>query len=79
MFSRKKVVGMQVIYSVIGCFVNSGINKEYRLDGDNLVWVKDYTIGNERNNAYSKCENIYNFSCSRRTTPEKDSSIIIIR
>ena len=52
MFGRKKVVGMQVIYSVIGCFVNSGINKEYRLDGDELVWVKDYTIGNERKNAY---------------------------
>ena len=52
MFGRKKVVGMQVIYSVIGCFVNSGINKQYRLEGDELVWVKDYTIGNERRNAY---------------------------
>ena len=52
MFDRKKVVGMQVIYSVIGCFVNSGINKHYRLQGDELVWEKDYTIGNERRNAY---------------------------
>ncbi len=54
MFGRKKVVGMQVIYSVIGCFVNSGINKHYRLQGDELVWEKDYTIGNERRNAYSE-------------------------
>ena len=54
MFGRKKVVGMQVIYSVIGCFVNSGINKHYRLQGDELVWEKDYTIGNKRRNAYSE-------------------------
>ena len=52
MFGHKKVVGMQVIYTVNGCFVNSGINKQYRLEGDELVWVKDYTIGNERRNAY---------------------------
>ena len=54
MFGHKKVVGMQVIYSVIGCFVNSGINKHYRLQGDELVWEKDYTIGNKRRNAYSE-------------------------
>ncbi len=54
MFGHKKVVGMQVIYSVIGCFVNSGINKHYRLQGDELVWEKDYAIGNERRNAYSE-------------------------
>ena len=52
MFGRKKVVSMQVINTVIGCYVNSGINKLYRLEGDKLVWVKDYTIGNERRDAY---------------------------
>ncbi len=74
MFSRKKVVGMQVIYSVIGCFVNSGINKEYRLDGDNLVWVKDYTIGNERNNAYSELPKQFKASDIQRLVALIDES-----
>lgn len=52
MFGHKKVVGMQVINTLIGCYVNSGINKQYRLQGDELVWVKDYTIGDKRRNAY---------------------------
>lgn len=74
MFGRKKVVGMQVIYSVIGCFVNSGINKEYRLDGDNLVWVKDYTIGNERNNAYSELPKQFKASDIQRLVALIDES-----
>ena len=74
MFGRKKVVGMQVIYSVIGCFVNSGINKEYRLDGDNLVRVKDYTIGNERNNAYSELPKQFKASDIQRLVALIDES-----
>ena len=74
MFGRKKVVGMQVIYSVIGCFVNSGINKENRLDGDNLVWVKDYTIGNERNNAYSELPKQFKASNIQRLVALIDES-----
>lgn len=74
MFGRKKVVGMQVIYTVIGCFVNSGINKEYRLDGDNLVWVKDYTIGNERNNAYSELPKQFKASDIQRLVALIDES-----
>lgn len=74
MFGRKKVVGMQVIYSVIGCFVNSGINKEYRLDGENLVWVKDYTIGNERNNAYSELPKQFKASDIQRLVALIDES-----
>ncbi len=74
MFDRKKVVGMQVIYSVIGCFVNSGINKEYRLDGDNLVWVKDYTIGNARNNAYSELPKQFKASDIQRLVALIDES-----
>ena len=46
MFGRKKVVTMQVINTVNGCFENFGIYKRYRLQGDKLVWVKDSTIGN---------------------------------
>lgn len=53
MFGHKKVESMQVICQVTGCYANSGINKYYKLQGDELVWVKDYTIGKERMNAYS--------------------------
>lgn len=74
MFGRKKVVGMQVIYSVIGCFVNSGIKKHYRLQGDELVWEKNYTIGNERNNAYSKLPKQFKASDIQRLVALIDES-----
>ena len=74
MFGRKKVVGMQVIYSVIGCFVNNGINKHYRLQGDELVWEKNYTIGNERNNAYSKLPKQFKASDIQRLVALIDES-----